>query len=104
MSISWGEEMVHAGISGCGDELEDTEGGCRALAPFFFLFSVCDPLYFGSCGRDQTPAGRLLLSQMSGMHGKMQLVLSTQEARQANCAITHCADQQESPGRSSVDE
>lgn len=40
MSISWGEEMVHAGISGCGDEFEDTEGGCRAFTPFFAVLCL----------------------------------------------------------------
>lgn len=69
--------------------------------PFFPLFSFCDPLLFGSGVRAQTPVGRLLVSQMSGVHGKMRLVLSSQEAGQANCAFTHCADQRESPGRSS---
>lgn len=62
------------------------------LSPSFFR----DLLYFSSCVGAQTPAGRLLVSQMSGMHGKMQLVLSSQEASQASCAITQCADQQES--------
>lgn len=71
--------------------------------PLLFPVLFCDPLYFSSCVRHQTPAGRLLVSQMSGMRGKMQLVLSSQEASQASCALTHCADQRESPGRSSVD-
>lgn len=57
------------------------------LSSSFFLSSVCDPSYSSSCVREQTPAGRLLLSQMSGMHGKMRLVLSSQEAGQANCAV-----------------
>lgn len=87
MSISWGEEKVHAAISGLGDELEDAEGECRALT-LFFLSSFPVPLCSSSYVRDQTPAGRLLVSQMSGLRGKMQLVL---------------CEQQESPGRSSVD-
>lgn len=77
MSISWGEEEVHAAISGLGDELEDTEGECRALT-LFFLSSFTVPLCFSSYIRDQTPAGSLLVSQMSGLREKMQLVLSSQ--------------------------
>lgn len=68
--------------------------------PLFSPFSLYAPLFSGSSVRDQTPAGRLLLSHMSGVHGKMQLVLSSREARRANC-VPQRADQQESPGRSS---
>lgn len=49
----------------------------------FFLSSFPVPLCFSSYVRDQTPAGRLLVSQMSGLRGKMQLVLCAIAPRRA---------------------
>lgn len=94
--------MVHAGLFQAVEMNERTRRVDAGLSPSFFpLFSLYAPLFSGSSVRDQTPAGRLLLSQMSGVHGKMELVLSSREARRANCAPPQHADQQESPGRSS---
>lgn len=80
-------------ISGFGDEVEDTEDGCRALI-LLFLFLLFFPMYVYVCVCVCViPGGRLLISEMSRWEGELMLVHV--EAFQHNGVITQCVDQQQ---------